>query len=222
MKRRGKPAEAAGAAQPARKPGRPRVVGDEARRRSILKAAHEAFVELGFARTTTAEVAARARVSKRSIYEVFADKTELFAAVIREQQHLVLDLPRPEDEELPLPETLVRIFRLDIDDEAELAREAILHLISRESVLFPELADYLYEHEIIRSREALIDWLQREGRRGRMTVEDPLVHAGMLMDIVFGALLPRRRLRRAADRALRTEHIKKRLEIFLRGTGANA
>ncbi|MFT3802336.1 MAG: TetR/AcrR family transcriptional regulator [Burkholderiaceae bacterium] len=207
---------------PARKPGRPRVLADEERRRLILAAAHDAFVELGFARTTTAEVAARAKVSKRSIYEVFADKTALFGAVIRAHQHLILDLPRPEGEDLPLLETLVRIFRLDIDEEAERAREAMLNLIVRESVLFPELADYLYENEMIRSREALIDWLQQEARRGRMVVEDPLVHAGMLMDIVFGALLPRRRLRQASERALRIGHIKQRLAIFLRGIQAEA
>lgn len=222
MGKHGKVVESIDTMQPARRPGRPKVFGDDERRRSIIKAAHEAFIELGFARTTTAEVAARASISKRSIYEVFANKTELFAAVIREHQHLVLDLPRPEGEEMPLLWTLIRIFRLDIDDDAERAREAILNLIVRESVLFPELSDYLYENEVIRSREALIAWLQLESRRGRMTLEDPLVHAGMLMDIVFGALLPRRRLRQASDRALRTEHIKKRLEIFLRGIGSSA
>jgi len=206
----------------ARRRGRPKVVGDDERRRLILNAAREAFVELGFARTTTAEVAARARVSKRAIYEVFTDRMELFAEVIRDCQQLIVDLPRPDGENLPLLETLVRIFRLDIDDEAELAREAVLNLIVRESLLFPKLSDYLYQNEVIRSREALVNWLELESRRGRMRVEDPLVYAGMLMDIVFGALLPRRRLREAADRALRTEHIKKRLEIFLRGTGSVA
>ena len=42
---------------------------------AIVAAAHQAFVELGFARTTTAVVAARAKISKRSIYELFADRT---------------------------------------------------------------------------------------------------------------------------------------------------
>ncbi|OCP20540.1 MULTISPECIES: TetR family transcriptional regulator [unclassified Ensifer] len=44
-----------------------------------------AFVELGFTRTTTATVAAKAKVFKRSIYEVFSDKLELFDAAVREQ-----------------------------------------------------------------------------------------------------------------------------------------
>jgi AcrR family transcriptional regulator len=207
-------------AAPARRPGRPKVTKSEERRRSILAAAREAFVELGFARTTTAEVAARAKMSKRAIYEVFASRMELFAEVIRDCQLLIVALPRPGNENMPLLETLVRIFRLDIDDAAEQEREAMLNLIVRESILFPDLSDYLYQNEVIRSREALVEWLKLECQRGRMMVEDPLIHAGMLMDIVFGALLPRRRLSKATDRAIRTGHIRKRLEIYLRGIGA--
>src|SRR6202012_4216081 len=124
--------------KPSARRGRPKVIGETQRRQSIVTAAHEAFVELGFARTTTAVVATRAKVSKRSIYEVFRDKTELFAAVFGAHHHLILDLPRPQDETLPILETLIKIFRLDIDDEAERAREAILNLIVRESVQFPE------------------------------------------------------------------------------------
>ncbi|HEY0276098.1 MAG TPA: helix-turn-helix domain-containing protein, partial [Paenirhodobacter sp.] len=53
------------------KPGRPKAIDAVARRRAILDAAHEAFVELGFAGTTIAFIAARARISKRSIYALF-------------------------------------------------------------------------------------------------------------------------------------------------------
>ncbi|QTF09159.1 TetR/AcrR family transcriptional regulator [Brenneria izadpanahii] len=207
--------------KPVPKRGRPKVIGDQERRRSIIKGAYEAFIELGFARTTTAVIAAKARVSKRSIYEVFSNKTALFAAVIHEHQHLILDLPRPQNEMLPLLDTLIEIFRLNVDEEADRAREAMLNLIVRESIQFPELSDYLYENEIIRSREALIDWLRIEADRGRMAVDDLSVCAGMLMDIVFGALLPHRRVQQQPERACRIEHIKKRLEIFLRGIQAN-
>lgn len=200
-----------------RQRGRPRTATDAERRKSILKAAHAAFVELGFARTTTAVVAAKANISKRTIYAIFDDKTALFAAVIREHRHLILDLPRPAGDDLPVFETMVRIFRLDIDETAEREREAILNLIVRESARFPELSDYLYEN-ILRSRE-VIEWLNEQTRCGRMTVEDPAMCAGMLMDIVFGALLPRRRIKKGADRTRRVEDIKKRLKIFLRGTG---
>ncbi|MZI94227.1 TetR family transcriptional regulator [Vibrio sp. CAIM 722] len=195
--------------------GRPVATNREARRQSILKSAYEAFVELGFAKTTTAEVARRARTSKRAIYEVFESKTALFAAVIFENQHLIIDLPRADDELLPIEETLFRIFRLDIVAKEAKAREAILRLLTRESILFPELTDYLYEHEVIRSRELLIEWLELEHSRSRLSVNDPELYAGMLMDIVFGALLPHRPSHSEFDYLKRVEDIKQRLCIII-------
>ena len=197
--------------------GRPRELTIEARRQQIIAAAFDAFVELGFAKTTTAVVAAKAKVSKRTIYEVFADKITLFAAVVAECQPLILDLPRPEGESLEPLDSLVAIFRLNISDDEERVREAVLNLIARESVQFPELSDYLYENKIIRSREALIDWLHSTPAFGELSTDDAKTYAGMLMDIVFGALLPRRRLKGTSHRQTRNESIKQRLAIFLRG-----
>ncbi|MFN4451343.1 TetR/AcrR family transcriptional regulator [Klebsiella michiganensis] len=199
--------------------GRPRTQDSATRRQIVLDAAYHAFIEYGFARTTTSDIAARAGISKRAIYDVFSNKTELFTAVIHEHRHLLLDLPRPESEELSVLETLTQIFRLDIDSNDQAAREAILRLLTRESVLFPELSEYLYQKEILRSREALIEWLLYEISRGRLPSGDVLVYAGMLMDIVFGALIPRRVLLTDTEREQRTEHIRQRLAIFLRGIG---
>ena len=170
--------------------GRPRTQDSATRRQIVLDAAYHAFIEYGFARTTTSDIAARAGISKRAIYDVFS-----------------------------VLETLTQIFRLDIDSNDQAAREAILRLLTRESVLFPELSEYLYQKEILRSREALIEWLLYEISRGRLPSGDVLVYAGMLMDIVFGALIPRRVLLTDTEREQRTEHIRQRLAIFLRGIG---
>lgn len=185
------------------------------RRQLILHCAYEAFIELGFAKTTTAIIAARAKVSKRSIYEEFADKNALFVAVLQEHSHRILDLPRPQGENLPLARTLFGIFRLDITEAEARGRDAILNLLVREAVLFPELSDYLYEHEIIRSREALMAWLEEEHARGRIVANEPEFYAGMMMDVVFGALLPRRRIHGAKNRSRANAEIKRRLLIVL-------
>ncbi|WP_241640516.1 hypothetical protein [Rosenbergiella epipactidis] len=73
-------------------------------------------------------------------------------------------------------------------------REAILRLMTREAILFPEISDYLYETKAVRSRE-------------------------LLMDVVFGALLPHRRELEVKDRNKVTSQIKKRIEIILLGMG---
>lgn len=199
--------------------GRPKTYDESERRQSIVESAYRAFVELGFAHTSTAEVARRAKVSKRTLYEVFSDKQALFAAVIAEHRHLLLDLPRPVEEQCALDECLFRIFRLDISEEASLEREAILRLMTRESILFPELSDYLYETRAVSSREMLMAWLQETASNRGFPLENVEVYAGMLMDIVFGALLPRRHVVDTTEKKAIAEQIKIRIQITLRGMG---
>ena len=56
----------------------------EARPEEITAAALELFVERGYAATRLEDVAARAGVSKGTLYLYFANKEELFKAVVRE------------------------------------------------------------------------------------------------------------------------------------------
>lgn len=63
---------------------RPRVRRKEARPQELLAAALALFVEKGYAATRLEEVAARAGVSKGTLYLYFDSKEALFKAVIRE------------------------------------------------------------------------------------------------------------------------------------------
>ena len=56
----------------------------EARPGELLDAALDLFVEKGFAATRSEEVAARAGVSKGTLFLYFPSKEELFKAVVRE------------------------------------------------------------------------------------------------------------------------------------------
>jgi AcrR family transcriptional regulator len=56
----------------------------EARPEEITAAALELFVERGYAATRLEDVAARAGISKGTLYLYFADKEDLFKAVVRE------------------------------------------------------------------------------------------------------------------------------------------
>jgi AcrR family transcriptional regulator len=63
----------------------------EARPAELIAAALDLFVERGFAATRLDEVAARAGVSKGTLYLYFASKEELFKAVIQQGILPVLD-----------------------------------------------------------------------------------------------------------------------------------
>lgn len=62
----------------------------ERRRQAIIRAATEVFLRHGYLGATTDEVAARASVSKQTLYKHFADKQHLFAEIILDTTvHLV-------------------------------------------------------------------------------------------------------------------------------------
>jgi AcrR family transcriptional regulator len=69
-------------------------------RERILEAAFAAFMEHGYAATSTLEIATRARVSKRELYALVGNKQEMLVACITERAsrlQLPADLPLPHD-----------------------------------------------------------------------------------------------------------------------------
>ena len=122
----------------------------EARPGELLDAALDLFVERGFAATRLDEVAARAGVSKGTLYLYYASKEELFKAVVR--QNIV-----------PLIEAFERDVAASQAGSAELLREffdtwwnrfgatklaGIAKLVVGEAGNFPELALF-FQHEVV-------------------------------------------------------------------------
>ena len=62
----------------------------EVTRRRIIDAAYELFYRMGFGRVSVDEVAALARVTKRTLYYHFESKDELLAAVLEAQHALAV------------------------------------------------------------------------------------------------------------------------------------
>ncbi len=59
-------------------------LGVESRRAAAVEAATVVFLRYGYARTTMAELAAAAELSRPTLYELFPGKDDLFAAVIEQ------------------------------------------------------------------------------------------------------------------------------------------
>src|SRR5215471_12672731 len=69
----------------------------------ILGAAFEAFTEDGYAETSTLEIAARAKVSKRDLYANFGSKHAVLVACIKrraDRMRLPPDLPAPRSRQM--------------------------------------------------------------------------------------------------------------------------
>lgn len=179
------------------------------------------FVEKGFAAARLDDVAARAGVSKGTVYLYFESKEDLFKAVIREGI-----LPA-----LAEGESMVAEYA---GDSAGLLRAVLLgwwrsvgstelagvpKLMISEAQNFPETARYYFEHVIMRGRRILGGVLERgmaSGEFRRLPVETTI-------DVVFAPLLMLAVWRFSFDaccaRAARDPlpYIETHLDLLLRG-----
>ncbi len=122
----------------------------EARRGELIDAALDLFVERGFAATRADDVAARAGVSKGTMYLYFTNKEDLFKAVVREA--IVPTITEAADyvqHHVGSTAELLRIFMFAWWDKIGNSRAAgIVKLIMAEANNFPELTRFYYDEVI--------------------------------------------------------------------------
>jgi AcrR family transcriptional regulator len=137
-------------------------------RQRILGAAFALFTRQGFARTSTLEIATRARVSKRDIYALFANKQAMLAACIAERTKRMrrpLQLPSAESRDA-LRATLTAFGAAVLNVASDSSVLAVHRLAIAESDTSPELARMLEEAGRRANRAALIELLTPAQARG--------------------------------------------------------
>jgi AcrR family transcriptional regulator len=177
------------AAKTTAKPGREEAEEIPARQR-ILDAAFSAFMERGFAETSTLEIATRARVSKRELYALVGSKQEMLAACIGERAkrlRMPADLPEPKDRETlaRVLETLGTQLLREISDPTVIA---VFRLAIAEAVRAPEVAQALYSLGVEPSRAALREMMNRAREAGLLN-GDPAVMAEHFVGLLWGNLM---------------------------------
>jgi TetR/AcrR family transcriptional regulator len=146
----------------------------EARPGELLDAALDLFVEKGFAATRAEEVAARAGVSKGTLFLYFPSKEELFKAVVRENISGRFQEWNQEFERFDgnTPDMLRYCMKVWWERIGASKASGITKLIMSEARNFPELAAF-YHHEVILPAQQLIRRiLQRGVERGEFKVLD--------------------------------------------------
>lgn len=136
----------------------------DARPGELLDAALDLFVEKGFAATRSEEVAARAGVSKGTLFLYFPTKDELFKAVVVEnlrgefaEWSLAL-----EQYEGSTADMLRRCLRLWWERFGSTKASGLIKLMLSEGRNFPELADF-YRREVIDPRHELLRRIVERG-----------------------------------------------------------
>lgn len=132
--------------------------GEEAAvRERILEAAFAAFMESGYATTSTLEIATRARVSKRELYALVGNKQEMLIACISERAKrfdVPADLPVLRDRET-LEQVLASFGTKFVCEVSDPAVIAVFRLAIAEAVQAPEVARALDSRGRETSRVAL-------------------------------------------------------------------
>ena len=146
----------------------------EARPGELLDAALELFVEKGFAATRVEEVAARAGVSKGTLFLYFQSKDELFKAVVRENISGRFSEWNAEFEAFEGSTAGMLEYGMNTwwDRVGATRAAGITKLMMSEAKNFPEIAA-VYQQEVIRPGQDLIRRiLQRGMDRGEFRAMD--------------------------------------------------
>ena len=162
----------------------------------LVAAALDLFVERGFAATRLDDVAARAGVSKGTLYLYFESKEALFKAVIEEA--IVPLLASAEDVIANDQGTSIDLLRRLLNGWREQIGATRLagvpKLIIAEARNFPAVAQYYHDAVIVRGRALLRTLLQRGIERGEFRPLDletaiDVIYAPLMMLVVWRSSL---------------------------------
>jgi AcrR family transcriptional regulator len=172
----------------------PRVLRSRA---AALEAARTLFLKNGYAGTTMEEVAALARLSKRTLYNLYPDKKALFAEVFtqiiayaqRFAEALIAGFEDTTAVDLPaVLHDLARRHALAILRPEVIA---LRRLLIREARSFPELAEEYFEAAPGRVLTALAATFERLTAAGLLSAPDPRRAAEQFAYLIAGAPLDR-------------------------------
>jgi TetR/AcrR family transcriptional repressor of mexJK operon len=170
----------------------PRVLRSRA---AILEAATALFLRNGYVATTMDDIAETARVSKRTVYNHFADKDALFREVVMGATGVAeafaadaaAELTDPDD----LPAALFALARRLAAGATDPRVVELRRLLIGEAHRFPDLAAEYYRLAPGRVMATLAAALEELGRRGRLQVPDATRAAEQLAFLVLGPALDR-------------------------------
>jgi TetR/AcrR family transcriptional repressor of mexJK operon len=175
-KRRGGGQNGAGA--PARR--------SDLKRSAILAGAKLVFLREGFERASMDEVAAKAGVSKMTVYRHFGSKEDLFAGVIADLCNRIVaeDLERIFDEapDRALRRYAERMIAIVFEpDTIELHR-----IVVAESRLFPNLGRYFYDFGPQVCIDVLARYFERNKDNPAFRINDPVRTAEEFLELLRG------------------------------------
>ncbi|RJF85928.1 TetR/AcrR family transcriptional regulator [Sphingomonas cavernae] len=160
------------------------------KRQAILEAAAELFLRQGYPGTSMDEIAARAAVSKQTVYAQFSSKEALFVAMVLGMTHAAGDQVQHGLAELPAGTSLADHLVAYAARQVEVARTPQLmqlrRLVIAETDRFPELGKAVYEGGPARAIAGLAAAFARWNEQGLIRAPEPEVAASNFNWLIMG------------------------------------
>jgi AcrR family transcriptional regulator len=159
-------------------------------RKRILGAAFSAFMEGGYAQTSTLEIATRARVSKRELYSLFGNKEAMLVACITERAQRLkapADLPELRDRET-LANVLIGFGTKLLTETTDPVVVAVFRLAISETVHAPRVAEVLESIARGPTRDSLRE-IMAKARSAGLCEGDPAVMTEQFLGLLWGDLM---------------------------------
>ena len=159
-------------------------------RERILNVASDVFLATGFEKTSTAEIARLAKVSKRELYLHFADKRALLAAVVQDlQSGMQGRMDSMWGSDLPMQQVLLHSAKTIQKFILSERFSKLVRIVAAESYHSPRIAQQFFELGPNTGRKATARFLRKQMKLGLLRTADPLKAADDFLDLVVGAQL---------------------------------
>jgi TetR/AcrR family transcriptional regulator of autoinduction and epiphytic fitness len=202
-----------------KRPGRPAVLPEADRRARLLDAAATVFLAQGYRDATMHAIALQARMSKKTLYQVFPSKLALFDALLGDR---IFGLPAPPDVTgLDQEEALSRLLLAIAGVLLLPDRVGLIRLIISAGPNLPELGTAFERLRLAHDLNPLETWLAAEQARGALPAGNVVDEAQLLFGMtiaepILKALVNAPSLAHAPSAE---DSIRFAVRLFLRGLG---
>lgn len=200
--------------------GRPTKEEALQRREQLLVEATRVFLSYGYGLTSIDVLAQEAHVAKRTIYQHFGGKAELFGAVIRRLSDRIFE-PFPDlTTDARDPEQVLTAFAQKLLMQVTSPEVIGVHrVVIGEAHQFPELAQLFYENGPARALVVLERYFEAQNQLGILHISDISLAAEQFLNLVLGEC--HRRILFGIDQSASAESMKRQvagaITLFLRG-----
>jgi AcrR family transcriptional regulator len=165
--------------------GRPTADELERRKLRVMEVATDMFVSRGYAATTLLDIAKKAGVATRTLYQHFGDKEDIFREVVFARDTAIIDAPVLEEGE-DLLAALRKAARYCYDVALRPRSIDLMRLMIAESARFPELISTVASKIFTRFTGNIAVLFRQLAEKGLISAGDHDQSAELFADLLLG------------------------------------